>query len=293
MQISVVIPNFNGRKLLQKNLPYVIKALKPYSHEIIVVDDASTDDSVDYLSKHFPKVKIFVHSQNQRFAITCNTGVKRAKGDIVILLNSDVVPKKDFLSFVIPLFKDKKVFSVGFLEIDQDPGGKKFDQKKDIKNFPRSKISGKTGFGFKRGLFVHWREHNQQSGEVFWNFGGSMAVDRKKYLQLKGFDKDFAPAYWEDVDLGYRAKQKGWKILFSASAVVFHHHETTNKDVFGKQNLQIMSFRNQILFCFKHMNFKQKVLHYLWLPYHLLFTNKRSNGLFLKGYLQAMKKYEK
>ncbi len=94
MKISVVIPNYNGQKLLAKNLSKVIAVCK--NCETIVVDDASTDDSVQFLQIKFPKVKIVKHKKNKRFAVACNSGVKAAQGEIVILLNSDVVPEKDF-----------------------------------------------------------------------------------------------------------------------------------------------------------------------------------------------------
>ena len=119
MKISVVIPNYQKTPLI-KHLPAVIKACP--NCEIIIVDDASPDNTVSYLKKHFPKIKLVINQTNQRFAVSCNNGIKAAKGEIIILLNSDVAPKKNFLKPLIKHFKDKQVFAVGCLEIERKNG---------------------------------------------------------------------------------------------------------------------------------------------------------------------------
>lgn len=269
MNTSIIIPTYNARKLLEKNLPKV-KQAAPKS-EIIVVDDASTDDTVKFLKTNFPKVKIVQHKTNKRFAVACNSGVKAASGKIVIMLNNDVIPESNFLSPLLRHFTDKKVFSVGCKEKDNN-----------------GNISGRTEGDFQRGFIVHWRPEDQQSQSTFWNFGGSMAIDRDKYLQLGGMDEIFSPAYWEDNDLCWRAKQKGWKILFEKDSVVHHKHETTNDSEFGQRKIEIMSFRNQILFVWKNIRGVQLIKHFFWLPYHLVFTTIRSKGTFLIAFYQAI-----
>src|SRR4030043_315219 len=99
MKTSVVIPNWKGRSLLEKNLPAVL-ATKP--DEVIVVDDASPDDSNTFLEKNYPQVKLIKHQKNLGFAAGCNSGVKAAKSEIVVLLNLDVVPEKDALEKILP-----------------------------------------------------------------------------------------------------------------------------------------------------------------------------------------------
>jgi GT2 family glycosyltransferase len=272
MKVSIIIPNYNGKDLLQKNLPQVLKAAP--KAEVIVVDDASTDDSHEYLSKYYTQVKIIKHPKNLRFAAACNSGAKAASGDILILLNSDVVPQIDFLPPLIKHFKDNNVFSVGSLEIEVN-NGKKI-------------ISGRTEGDFQRGFLIHWRPTDQESQSTLWNFGGSMAVDRKKYLKLGGMDSLYSPAYWEDIDLCWRAAQKGWKIIFEKDSVVYHHHESTNQTVFGKKKMQEIAFRNQILFVWKNIRGEKLIKHFLWLPYHLIFTSIKTKGLFLKAFLNAI-----
>jgi GT2 family glycosyltransferase len=112
MNISIVIPNHNGEKLLAKNLPFVIEAVG--DAEIIVVDDASDDNSVKTIQKRFPGIKIIRKKNNEGFASTVNTGVIQSAGELIVLLNTDVIPHKGFLTEALPHFKNKNVFAVGF-----------------------------------------------------------------------------------------------------------------------------------------------------------------------------------
>jgi GT2 family glycosyltransferase len=279
--LSVVIPSYNGCHLLKKNLPAVIAACP--QAEIIVVDDASSDDSVKFLKTNYPQVKIVKNKTNQRFAISCNRGVRAAKGDIIILLNSDVVPKKHFLKPLIRHFSDPQVFAVGCLEI-QIVNGKR-------------EISGKNKCQFKRGFLIHSTAKIitlKKTTENCWASGGSMALDRRKYLKLGGMDPLYKPAYWEDIDLSWRAReQHGWQVLFEPKSQVYHNHETTNISVFGQKKMQLMASRNQILFVWKNIRGRRLLEHFLWLPYHLIFTTIRSQGIFLLAFFQALVKWGK
>lgn len=274
-KISIVIPTYNGRYLLEKNLSQVIKACPEQGRraEIIVVDDGSTDETAGFLKKNYPQIKLIKHKKNLRFAEACNSGIKTASGEIVVLLNNDVVPKKGFLKPLLSNFKDKEVFSVGCREIEEKDGKKT--------------VSGRNRGEFKRGFLVHWRAKDQDNKSTLWTFGGSMAVDRKKYLQLGGMDTIYKPAYWEDIDLCWRARKKGWKILFEPKSIVYHQHETTNIKELGKRRMEIAAYKNQILFVWKNIRGWQLIQHFIWLPYHLIFTTIKSKGLFLLGFIRA------
>jgi GT2 family glycosyltransferase len=135
MKFSIVIPNYNGAHLIRKNLPVVLEAVK--DAEVIVVDDASNDDSVKLLKSKFPQVRLVVNPKNLRFAKACNAGVNKAKGEVIVLLNNDVWPEKDFLKPLKSHFTDKQVFAVGCMEIVD------------------SKTRGKSTGKFEKGLLVH------------------------------------------------------------------------------------------------------------------------------------------
>lgn len=278
MKVSIIIPNFNGKRLLKENLPKVLKACQYYSKkdwEIIVVDDASTDESALFVKKRYPKIRLVVHQKNQQFAISCNDGVKVARGRIVVLLNNDVVPEKDFLKPILESFTDGKVFSVGCKEKSFENG--------------RVVFSGRAQGEFRKGFLIHWRAGNQNKKDTLWTTSGSAAYRKSLWLKLGGLDPLFRPAYGEDIDLSYRALKADYKILFEPKSCVFHQHETTNLRVFGKSKIKIYGFKNQFLFVWKNItDFSLFLAHLLWLPYHLIFSGIRSRGLFLLGFLQAL-----
>lgn len=289
MPISVVIPSFNGRHLLEKHVLKVINAIRK-DDEIIVVDDASTDNTHSWLKENYPAIRVIAHQKNQRFAASVNSGVNAAQNEIIILLNNDVSPDKSFLGPLLTHFNDERVFAVGCKEIQAE--------KKDPGVFPSSLTpgsnlveSGRSCGAFRRGFLVHWRCHDQNQPTTLWATGGSMALRKSVFQKLGGMDTLFAPAYWEDIDLSYRAKKQGYKVLFEPKAIVYHQHETTNVKELGRLIMQSSAYKNQCLFVWKNVtDWHLLAKHLLWLPYHLLITTIRSRGLFLIGFAWALLK---
>lgn len=283
--VSVVIPTYAGKKLLQKHLPDVLKQLQA-EDEIVVVDDASpaTDDSMVWLQKQVSDyaksgitLTIRQHQKNQRFAATVNTGISAAQHNLIWLLNNDVSPlTKNSVSRAWQWFQnDPKLFAVGCAEVQTD--------KADAQKYGRG-----TG-NFQRGLLVHWYDPDQTLTKTLWTAGGSMFVDRKKFLAIGGMDPLFAPAYEEDRDLSYRALKRGWTILHDAEIIVHHQHETTNSSVFGQRGIAVASWKNQFLLVWKNVSDPLFLLqHFLWLPYHITISNAREQGAVWQGFWQAL-----
>ena len=272
MKVSIVIPTYNALSLLQKNIPTVIKACP--NCQLIVVDDAGSDDSSQWLKKNYPKVKVVKNKKNLRFAKSVNKGVSAASGEIVVLLNNDVSPKKNFLAPLLKHFKDSQVFAVGCQEINNESG-------KEV-------LSGRGQGKFARGFFIHWRAKNQNAKDTLWVTGGSGAFSKKIWDQLGGLDPLFRPAYEEDRDICYNALKSGYRLVFEPKSQVHHIHETSNIKAFGTRKIQTMSYKNQLLFVWKNISSSKYLLqHLFWLPYHLLFTSIRSKGLFLIAFIKA------
>jgi GT2 family glycosyltransferase len=208
-KISVIIPNYNGKELLAKNLPTVVKNCPDC--ETILVDDNSTDDSVKFVKKNFKSVKIIENKKNKGFALSVNSGVLASKAQFIILLNSDVVPQKAFLKHAVAVIEKKNdLFAVGFADYSHENGG--------------VATRGRGGAMFTRGLFNHFAA-NPKYGETLWVSGGSGIFDRRKFLELSGFDSIYSPFYWEDIDLSYRAWKKGFRSIFQPKSKVDHYHE--------------------------------------------------------------------
>jgi len=208
MNISIIITNWNGISLLKKYFEKVILA-SPEASEIIFADDASEDNSVSFiknLQKKYPKIKIMAHHKNQGFGKNSNNAVSRAKGELVVLLNSDIDPHPGYISKCLSHFSDPKVFGVGFAELNHENYGKIF---------------------WKNGYIQIEPGISTQTHISAWLSGGSSIIRRSEFLRLGGFDGVYKPFYFEDLDLGLRAWRSGYQLLWEPKAVVEHKHEST------------------------------------------------------------------
>lgn len=203
--------------------------------EVVVLDDGSTDKSLELLSEfkiQSSKLKVLEHKKNKGFIPSVNELFEQASGDIVVLLNSDVWVEKNFLEPIIPYFKKTRIFAVNLHEEGEGP----------------SISFWKNGFyGFKRG------EEKNRVQKSAWASGGSAAYSKKIWNELGGFDKNFAPFYWEDIDISFRALKAGYEIFWEPYSKVKHQHETTIKGNFSKNYVSRVQQRNQLLFIWKNI----------------------------------------
>ncbi len=259
MKFSVIIPNWNNLDLFRKNLRKII-AIE--ADEVIVTDDNSKDGSLDYLKKNFPKVKLVTH-RRLGFAGNVNRGVEIAKHEIIVLLNIDVIPRKNSLQPLKEDFKDPTVFAVSFNEINNP------------------KLSWTKGY-FLKGYIIHAAgKKTKTPHQTFWASGGSAAFRKSMWERLGGFDESFK-FYWEDIDLCYRAQKRGWRCLWDPRAQVTHQHESTFKKL-RKSYVSLIQERNQLLFIWKNLTAPKLM------PKHLagIFYRLRNPG-YLKVILAAL-----
>jgi GT2 family glycosyltransferase len=235
LTVSVVIPNINGETLLEKNLPKVIEAMgnvKNHIMEIIMVDNASIDGSVKLVNAKFPGVHVIRHKVDRGFSASVNTGTRAAKGDLIFLINTDVIPEKNCLEKVISDFDDKKVFAVSLREIGYGP----------------AKATFTDGY-----IDLVKGEESNTIQSTFYVSGGSGVFRRNILMELGGMDeKLLSPFYWEDIDLGYRAAKRGYKLLWDPRGIVEHHHESTISK-FPKEYVARVKERNQLLMLWKNV----------------------------------------
>lgn len=272
-KISVIIPNYNGQKLLSQNLPNVIKNCPEC--ETIIVDDASSDESVNFLKKNFKKIKLIKNVRNLGFARSVNIGVKNAKGKLLLFLNSDVSPRPNFLSFAMSHFKDEKVFGVALADYSHEDG--------------KIITRGRGRASFSQGFLVHSAADTTR-GETFWVSGGASLVDRQKFQQLSGFDPVYAPFYWEDIDLAYRARKAGFICVFEPKSQVDHyHHEGAIAKFHSPFFIKTVSYKNQFLFVWKNISDPLFLMqHLLWQPYHFAKSLLTIDLPFFMGFFWAL-----
>ncbi|MBM3208986.1 glycosyltransferase family 2 protein [Candidatus Shapirobacteria bacterium] len=250
MDFSIVIPNWNGEKLLRKNLPKVLAA---HANEVVVVDDGSTDGSTEFLKKISPKeakLRILGLKKNYGFVYACNLGMKEARSEAVVLLNNDVIPQEDFLRYISSHFQDPNLFAVSLHE----------------PNWSWAKIE------WKRGFFDHSPGIKSRVAHVSgWASGGSAVFRKSIWEKLGGFDQIYHPFYWEDIDLSYRAWKRGYKIIWEPKAIVHHEHEQTVSR-FSPDYVRRISERNQLLFIWKNISDPKMILeHKFFLGRRLMF----------------------
>lgn len=237
MLLTVLIPNYNGRDLLEKNLPSVYSAIKyaGVSSEIIIVDDASQDDSIAYLQKYHPRIKVLSNAHNLGFSKTCNKGIKEAKGKLLLLLNSDVKLDLSYISKCVKEFiSHDNPFAV-FGRIIDDYGA-----------------SIKNGILYKKCLFKIKKKINAKNGITHFVSGANAVFCLDKLRKIGGFDTIYSPYYFEDDDLSYRAYKKGWDSFFIGDAVCYHQGAATIKKSVKKSKLKQVYFSNKFIFHYKH-----------------------------------------
>ncbi|MFH1258741.1 MAG: glycosyltransferase family 2 protein [Elusimicrobiota bacterium] len=281
--ISIVIPTFNGKKLLEKYLSSIINACKNYSFgktELIVVDDASNDGTANYLKLNFPLVKVIRQDTNEGFSVSVNKGIFSSKNEITVLLNNDVEIQNNFLSFFPQCFEDENVFAVR-------PALENSLEDKIIKN---TNIAG----GFKYGFFDVPKVTKKELKFAFFSGGGASAYDKKKFVELGGFDEIFAPFYYEDVDLSYRAWKRGWKIVYEPRSSAYHMGGTTISKHFSAGYINIISQRNKYFLVWKNITDDWLLLkHFVFIPIIIMLNLIKGNFDCLFGFLKAIKAVKK
>ncbi len=297
MDISIVIPNYNGAKLLEKNLPKVLEAVSSYKKgkaEIIIVDDASTDASASVISNfkfQISNLRLITNEKNLGFSSTVNNGVRKATGDVVILLNTDVYPQGNFLEPLLKRFVDDplthsrvsgqassgepSVFAVGCLDKSVEEG----------KIVERGRGLGE----WRRGFLIHRRGEVNKTNTL-WVSCGSGAFKKAIWDKLGGLNELYNPFYWEDIDLSYRALKSGYKIFFEPKSIVFHEHEKgAIKEKYTSSQIKTIAYRNQFIFVRENAtDINLKFMHLIWLPYHFLKALLRRDLPFFIGYFKAL-----
>jgi GT2 family glycosyltransferase len=244
---TIIIVNWDGKHLLEECLPALIGAVKydGRPHEILIVDNGSTDGSIDFVRQNFPCVRILSLDRNYGFSEGNNRGIAEVRTDIVVLLNNDMIVDRGFLGPLLDGFSDPSIFAVTSQIFFHDATR-------------RREETGKTRARFEDGFFYLWHDDLQPSEQsetipVFWAGGGSCAIDRKKYLELGGFDSLYHPFYLEDTDLSYQAWKRGWKCLLAPASRVIHKHRSTSKTRFGEEFVENTVRKNQYLFLWKNV----------------------------------------
>lgn len=245
-KVAVVILNYNGRNFLETFLPSVIQNSESY--EIIVADNASTDDSVSFLRNNYPTIKISQNPNNQGFAEGYNTALKHVSAEYYVLLNSDVEVTPNWIKPIVDLMENDNSIAAC------QPKIRSFNEKT---HFEYAGAAGGyidwLGYPFCRGrVFDAYEEDLGQyndTKEIFWATGACMFVRASTFHEVGGFDANFF-AHMEEIDLCWRMKNKGNKIYYCSDSTVFHvgggtlHKSNPRKTFLNYRNGLAMLYKN-------------------------------------------------
>jgi len=254
----VVILNWNGKKFLEKFLPNVIQFSKDDA-DIIIADNASTDDSVDFLKTNFPEIRIISNDENYGFAEGYNQALAKVDADYYVLLNSDIEVSENWIKPVIELMEqDPKIAAC-------QPKIKSFHDKS---LFEYAGAAGgfldKYGYPFCRGRLFQFLEEDlgqyDDAIEVFWATGACMFVKAPLYHEYHGLDGDFF-AHMEEIDFCWRLKNNGYKIMYCPCSTVYHVGGGTLPKVSSRKTY--LNFRNNMTLLYKNLEKKRLLKVYI------------------------------
>ena len=253
---GILILNWNGLDLLSEHLPSVVAAAEHSRISVAVADNGSTDDSLGFLARDYPQVSVIPLDENRGFGGGYNFAMPRVPWDIVILLNNDMAVHEDFADHLLEPFRhDDSLFAVSAQIFFQDPHA-------------RREETGRTSARLHRGELqcAHFPLGADDAiVPVFWLGGGSSAVSRKKFAALGGFEALYSPFYMEDVDLSFRAWQRGWPTLLAPRGCVVHRHRGSTGRL-DPHCLEGIIARNRLLFVWLNIRDRRLLLHHLmWL----------------------------
>jgi GT2 family glycosyltransferase len=246
-KVAVVILNWNGKNFLEKFLPSVTKFSD--NAEVVVADNCSTDNSIDFVKSFYPTVRIVKNDTNGGFAKGYNDALKKIEAEYYILLNSDVEVTENWITPVIQLMeKDKQIAAC-------QP---KILSYQNRKQFEYAGAAGgyidKYGYPFCRGrIFNSFEEDEGQyddEREIFWATGACLFIRSEIYHSVGGLDEDFF-AHMEEIDICWRIKNRGWKVMYCPHSKVYHVGGGTLSKI--NNHKTYLNFRNNLfLLCKNH-----------------------------------------
>jgi GT2 family glycosyltransferase len=244
--VSVVVLSWNGQDCLKDCLPSVLSQAVA-GLEVILVDNASVDNSVALTQRGFPTVRIVQNDRNLGVAAAMNIGLEASHGDIVVLLNQDTVVDKDWLAALVECMSSDQDVAVAGCKIV----------------YPDDKTLQHVGasLSYPLGLSHHlgYRELDQgqyaEIREADYVTGAAMAIRKATLREIGLFDEGFFPAYFEDVDLCFRARYLGYRVVCVPQARVIHHEATSVR--LGSYRHHYYVHKNRVRFLLKHYTAQQ------------------------------------
>jgi GT2 family glycosyltransferase len=259
MKVSIIIINWNGKSHLKDCLSSLSK-LRYQNIQTIVVDNNSNDGSVNYIKTHFSYIEIIKNNANVGYAKGYEIGLKKAKGEYILLLNNDTIVEKNMLSELIKTMKSDRKICVVMPKLIMYPNTDKIDS---VGSFF---ISNGMTYHFGREKNPELLKYNKQM-DIYSAKGACMLVKKSLVNKIGLFDPDYF-AYFEDTDFSHRVLLSGNRVVYCPKAVVYHKEGSTSK-IINISIIQFHSYKNRICTYIKNLEMKNllSVLPQLFLVY--------------------------
>ena len=251
MKASVIIPVWNGREHLPACLDAVLAQDDP-GFEVIAVDNGSRDGSGEFVVENYPSVRLIRNERNLGFAGGCNVGLRAAEGEVLILLNQDVIVRSGWLSALMDGLKEPQVGIVGSKLLE--PDGRTLSHAGGYLEWP-------LGLGLHVGVGETDRGQYDTARDVEYVTGASLAFHRSVLDEVGLLDERFYPAFYEDVDFCWRARQSAWRVRYEPRAVALHDEASSTRHHWASRHYY--HYRNRLLFILKHFSSPQIVQEFV------------------------------
>ncbi len=247
MKVAIIILNWNGKKLLETFLPSVLE--HSGQADVYVADNASTDDSLNYMKQHHPQVKCIKNPENKGYAGGYNQALKQVDADVYCLLNSDIEASPGWLNPIIRLMEGNTRIAVVQPKILDYNRRDYFEYAGAAGGF-----IDQLAYPYCRGRIFESIEKDEgqynDSRKIFWASGACMCIRRDVFWELDGFDEDYF-AHQEEIDLCWRIQNRGYEVWYAGTSVVYHVGGAT----LDKMNPQktFLNFRNSLFSITKNL----------------------------------------
>ena len=272
--VSIIIPNYNGGDLLYNCIDSIYGSIVLKDFEIIVVDNGSTDNSINRVKNNFQDVKIISSNSNLGYSGGCNLGATHASGKYLLFLNNDTEHSNEWIEKLVYFLDSNQNIAAVQPKILNIHNKKLFDYAGGAGGF-----IDKFCFPFVQGRIFHTLEedHNQYNNpsRIFWASGAAFMIRSNIFKTLKGFDKIYF-AYMEEIDLCWRAQAMGYKIYSVPDSFVYHYGKQTIKEntikshYLNHRNSWILFFKNSFTFNYGILIIQRLVLDWMALAYSVM-----------------------
>ncbi|MCK9152244.1 glycosyltransferase family 2 protein [Methanobacterium alcaliphilum] len=283
--VSVIIPNYNGLNYLKKLFSSL--ETQEYIEEIIIVDNGSSDGSIDFIHEKYPHYVLIENEKNLGFAAAINQGIEVSKGDYLFLLNNDMELEKNCISNLLKTMENNpNIFAVSSKMVQYHDRTKMDDAGDEYTVLGWTK---RVGYGKSRDKY-------NDSREIFSACAGASLYRKQIFEEIGYFDENFF-AYLEDIDISYRALIQGYINIYCPGAVVYHVGSGTSGSRYNEFKIQLAA-RNNIYIPYKNMPWPQLTINLLFLLMgffikYLFFLKAGKGPVYLKGLKEGLNSLDK